>query len=92
MSVQRPRFGVFLVFALHLAGCPQLDLASEAMNHHDKVTGEKSGRWTTFYTNGQKESEGEYVMGKKNGTWTYWSESGQVLRTEEFTHGELTAP
>ena len=69
-----------------------MDLASEGMNHHDKVTGQKAGRWTTFYTNGQKESEGEYVMGKKNGTWTWWSETGQLLKTEENRDGELVNP
>ncbi len=40
----------------------------------DKV---RDGKWTWWYPNGQKESEGLYVAGAKNGVWTWWHPNGQ---------------
>lgn len=43
---------------------------------------------TTYYDNGQKESEGYYINGKFEGTYTSWYISGEVESTIEFRDGK----
>ncbi len=43
---------------------------------------------TTWYPNGQKESEGHYKNGKQEGLWTYWRENGQKSREYHFKDGK----
>ncbi len=57
--------------------------------YYDKA--KLSGRVTTFYPNGQKESEGEYKMTriqKKTGAWEEWYENGNVKFKGNFVNGE----
>jgi len=39
----------------------------------------RHGRWITYHSNGQKQSEGLYELGEQKGTWTYWDEKGARL-------------
>jgi antitoxin component YwqK of YwqJK toxin-antitoxin module len=48
----------------------------------------RDGQFTTFYVNGQKESEGEYNKGKKEGKWTYWYKDGQKISEGKFENGD----
>lgn len=48
----------------------------------------KTGRFTYYYSNGQKSSEGEYVSGKNNGEWTNWYKSGKVKGKGEWSNDE----
>jgi hypothetical protein len=42
-----------------------------------------TGTWTTWYENGQKASEGEYVKGKPRGALTLWDQDGHKKQTME---------
>lgn len=77
-------------FATLSVGCPDVDLSNEGMNHHDKRTGQKHGLWTTYHSNGVKESEGRYDQGRQVGTWTFYDQTGKLLRTEVWTAGTLS--
>lgn len=78
------------LLGLSLTACPQVDTSSEGMNHHDKRTGKKTGLWTTYHKNGQKESEGRYEEGRKVGAWSYWDATGALIRTEVWKAGILS--
>ena len=41
------------------------------------VDGKKEGKWTTYYANGNKRSQGTYKAGLKHGKWTYYHKNGQ---------------
>ena len=45
--------------------------------------GKKDGLWTSWYENGQKESEETFKDGKRDGLGTWWYENGQ--KKDEFT-------
>lgn len=50
---------------------------------------------TTYYTNGQKQSEGLGYLGSggaiiRHGTWTDWFDTGVVYKTGTFSNGVLT--
>ncbi|MBI4647976.1 MAG: hypothetical protein HY738_15670 [Bacteroidia bacterium] len=49
--------------------------------------GLKDEQWTTWYPNGQKESEGMYSGGFKDGTWKYWEENGVEKGVEIYKQG-----
>lgn len=42
------------------------------------------GPYVSYYPNGQKRSEGQYVEGFRSGLWTFYSEAGQVTGRTEF--------
>lgn len=48
----------------------------------------RHGAFTTYYANGQKMSEGEFVMGEPHGEFTWWSENGQTQATGAFDSGK----
>ena len=48
----------------------------------------RHGAFTTYYANGQKMSEGEFVMGEPHGEFTWWSENGQTQTTGAFASGK----
>jgi len=43
---------------------------------------------SSFYGNGQKRFDGEYLDGKKDGKWTYWYENGVKEMEEEYVKGK----
>lgn len=38
----------------------------------------RTGQFTYYFENGEKNSEGEYVDGKRDGKWTFWYKDGQL--------------
>ena len=40
--------------------------------------GDRDGKWTWWYPNGQMQTEGAYWDKKKDGVWTEWWPSGQM--------------
>ena len=42
----------------------------------------RTGGWTFWYEDGQKESEGRYVDHQREGLWTNWDENGQKSKGE----------
>ena len=36
----------------------------------------RHGVWTTYFENGQKESQGHYELGRPVGEWLHWNEQG----------------
>jgi len=51
--------------------------------------GKKDGLWTSWYENGQKESEETFKDGKRDGLWTWWYENGQKKEEVTFKDGEM---
>jgi len=47
------------------------------------------GLFTTWFENGQKESDGYYTKTKKQGEWKYWNENSELVLTEIYKDGEL---
>ena len=50
--------------------------------------GKQGGRWTRWYDNGQKETEGERKNGKLEGRWTRWHDNGKKKQEGEYKNGE----
>ena len=44
---------------------------------------------TTYYDNGQKESEGNYINGKKEGKWTEWHLNGNKKYEMDLVDGKV---
>ena len=51
--------------------------------------GIKSGKWTTWYENGQKKEEGTFKDGKLEGLVTGWYENGQRMGEYTYKDGKL---
>ena len=49
--------------------------------------GKEQGKWTYWYDNGQKWSEGMYADGKKTGEWTYWYDTGTIKEKSNQENG-----
>jgi len=45
------------------------------------------GPYASFFPNGQKSAEGQYVDGFRSGLWTFYNEAGQVRGQTEFQGG-----
>jgi antitoxin component YwqK of YwqJK toxin-antitoxin module len=45
------------------------------------------GKYTEFYANGKKFSEGNYVNGVHDGVWSFWHENGELAKTVTFKNG-----
>ena len=52
------------------------------------LDGNLDGKWTFYYGNGQKESEGNWKDGKKHGIFTEWDENGQKKSEENWKDGK----
>ncbi len=46
------------------------------------------GKFTEFYHNGNKFSEGNFKDGVQDGEWSYWHENGQLCKTVNFVNGQ----
>ncbi|QGJ71620.1 Hypothetical protein PBC10988_33270 [Planctomycetales bacterium 10988] len=49
--------------------------------------GNKQGKWTYFYKNGQREREGSFLQGVEEGEWVYWYPNGQRKQAGQFETG-----
>ena len=47
----------------------------------------KDGKWTAWWDNGQKQSEGTYKHNLKYGKWTYWHKNGQKNKEGNYSIG-----
>ncbi len=52
----------------------------------------KTGTWTGYFENGQKNYEGRYKDGVKDGKWLWYNEKGEETVTENFKAGVKEAP
>lgn len=48
----------------------------------------KTGKWKTYFSNGNIESEGSYENGKKIGEWIYYFQNGKFKNIKVFQNGE----
>ena len=53
----------------------------------ESVDGKRQGRWTTWFDNGQKRSEGGYLDGEMHGPFTLWYESGNKREEGQYVRG-----
>ncbi|KFA94359.1 toxin-antitoxin system YwqK family antitoxin [Archangium violaceum] len=49
--------------------------------------GDAHGPYASYFPNGKKSAEGQYVDGFRTGLWTFYSEDGQVRGKTEFQGG-----
>ena len=55
-----------------------------------KVAGrkkERTGHWTTWYENGERQSDGEYIDNKRVGRWQQWYPTGTLKEDAFFDKG-----
>lgn len=50
------------------------------------------GTRITYYTNGKKESEGQYISGKAEGLWTFFHENGRKASEGQMKDGKKEGP
>ena len=55
------------------------------------VADKMHGVYTMWHANGAKSEEGEYDHGDRVGRWSFWDAQGAVIRTEEWSAGELVS-
>jgi len=91
-----------LVVGLGLLACSVSELGGgkPVTQHHvdgsllaegyENENGLKTGRWTYWYPNGEKESEGFLVDGELDGDWVFWYDSGLKSGECSFAYGERT--
>jgi antitoxin component YwqK of YwqJK toxin-antitoxin module len=58
-------------------------------NTHDTILYIKNGPYTRYYENGKLDCSGFYTKEQKSGTWKYYSQAGKLIKTEEWTNGQL---
>jgi antitoxin component YwqK of YwqJK toxin-antitoxin module len=46
-----------------------------------------NGKWTFWYANGVRKSEGEYVRNHREGKWAEWNEAGEKISEQIFHAG-----
>ena len=46
--------------------------------------GAKSGKWTSYYSNGKVATLGEYKNNRKIGQWRYYSKKGRLNSVKNF--------
>ncbi len=52
----------------------------------------RTGRWITYYSNGSRESEGEYIKNERVGRWQEWYENGELHLDAFFESGANQGP
>ena len=48
-----------------------------------------TGKCESYYQNGQKKRETNYIDGERHGTWTEWYENGQKSKEQNWKDGEF---
>ncbi|MCH2102331.1 MAG: hypothetical protein MK209_10470 [Planctomycetes bacterium] len=90
---------IFLLTALALIGCGQVEQGTLAVEYYEgsgqlKVSGYildgsvRTGLWTFWREDGTKEREGEYKDGLQEGTWTRFNEREEVTGYIDFHLGK----
>ncbi len=46
--------------------------------------GVRHGRWTIFWSSGQRQSQGEYQDGRRSGVWVFYREDGSEIRRIDY--------
>ena len=64
-------------------------MVKEIKYHKKTRDGIELVKGETYYSSGQKESEGTYKDGEKDGLWTDWDENGQKRAEDTYKDGEL---
>jgi hypothetical protein len=54
----------------------------------DSTLQEAQGLFTSFFTAGTKESEGNYAGGRQDGDWVTWNADGDVIDSSVFENGQ----
>lgn len=62
-------------------------------NGHKKLvghykSGKKDGKWTYWYINGKKQSEGYFIQNIKTGETTVFHENGKLFYKGQYTEGQ----
>ena len=47
------------------------------------------GQFTTYYPNGNKETDGLYIDGERDSTWYFYNENGSVYTVRYYTNGKV---
>jgi antitoxin component YwqK of YwqJK toxin-antitoxin module len=63
-------------------------MVKEIKYHKKTRDGIELVKGETYYSSGQKESEGTYKNGKKDGKWTRWHRNGQKYSETTFKDGK----
>ena len=50
----------------------------------------RNGVWTSWFENGNKNSEGKYVNGKEDGNYRVWHSNGQLFYKGQYDMGRKT--
>lgn len=64
----------------------QLQMSAVYKKKNKKI---RHGQFVSYYENGQKELEGEFIDDKGTGYFTYWFENGNIDSKGEFIDGKL---
>ncbi len=79
---------LFLVSSINAREGSQLEERDGLMYEPNKEE-PFTGKYVTYYENGQKKSEGNFKEGKYDGLWTLWDENGNITKKETYSNGEL---
>ena len=66
---------------------PELELHEQPMIKGDTENGKREGKWTSYFTNGNIQSECFYVDGLNHGSTKVYLENGQLLYEGEYNYG-----
>jgi len=63
--------------------------ATASRTQGNYTNGKEDGKFTRWYSNGQKQKafESNYINGEPDGTWTLWDEDGTIKKVENYQNG-----
>lgn len=87
---------VIIVCLIHLlTSCSDTNLALSLENRNGlkyeiNSSTPFTGKYITYFTNGQKQTESTFTEGEENGLVTWWHENGQKALEEHYKFGKKT--
>ena len=81
---------IFILTTIILTSCSGKQVIEKYKSGQNMATysvnsdNQKHGHYTTYFENGQKRSEGEYVNGKQIGVWNCWYENGAQVNIGNY--------
>lgn len=66
--------------------------STQIMSEENYSDGELHGRTTTYFSNGNKTEEIDYVHGIQHGIHNYYSENGVLIKKLKYENGKLHGP
>ena len=69
---------LFLVSSIDAREVSQLE-ERNGLEYEPNQENPFTGKYVTYYDNGQKQEEGNFKDGKKDGLWSWWGENGQKM-------------